>query len=122
MLCRSPTRTGTTGTRRLLIEHTKVKPAVLVLGAAALLAGRLAGRNYRRLPLASSEPRAGNHSVSVIIPARDEAKTLPLLLESLARLSPCPAEIIVVDDGSSDGTGEVARGFGALVVRIETIP
>lgn len=54
--------------------------------------------------------------VSVIVPARDEAHNLPTLLRSLRLLSPPPREIIVVDDGSSDATGEIARGFGATVL------
>lgn len=47
--------------------------------------------------------------LSVVVPAYNEARrlrtTLPRLLEYLSRLDE-PAEIIVVDDGSTDGTGE----------------
>lgn len=46
--------------------------------------------------------------VTVLIPARDEALTLPPTLESLARQGP-DLDIVVVDDQSGDGTGEVAR-------------
>jgi len=46
--------------------------------------------------------------LSVIIPTRNEASTLPLLLADLAPLRAAGAELIVVDGGSSDATREVA--------------
>lgn len=54
--------------------------------------------------------------VSIVLPARNEAQNLPGLLRALRAAHP-GAEIIVVDDGSSDGTGELARREGARVVR-----
>ncbi|HEY1991228.1 MAG TPA: glycosyltransferase family 2 protein, partial [Gammaproteobacteria bacterium] len=54
--------------------------------------------------------------LSIVIPAKDEAASLPKLLAELKRLHP-EAELIVVDDGSGDATGDVARQAGALVVR-----
>lgn len=54
--------------------------------------------------------------LSVVIPARNEARTLPTLLASLARSVQAPTEVIVVDDGSTDTTVEVARALGATVV------
>ncbi|MEV3859194.1 glycosyltransferase [Streptomyces sp. NPDC050095] len=50
--------------------------------------------------------------VCVVVPARDEAAVLPDSLPSLlAQEYPGHAEIFLVDDGSSDGTGEVARAL-----------
>ncbi|MFC4504439.1 MULTISPECIES: glycosyltransferase [Streptomyces] len=49
-------------------------------------------------------------SVCVVVPARDEAAVLPSSLPSLlAQDYPGRAEVFLVDDGSSDGTGELAR-------------
>ncbi|MEV5987921.1 glycosyltransferase [Streptomyces sp. NPDC052051] len=49
-------------------------------------------------------------SVCVVVPARDEAAVLPDSLPSLlAQDYPGRAEVFLVDDGSSDGTGELAR-------------
>nr|WP_307790339.1 glycosyltransferase [Streptomyces actuosus] len=48
--------------------------------------------------------------VCVVVPARDEAAVLPLSLPTLlAQDYPGRAEVFLVDDGSSDGTGELAR-------------
>ncbi|WP_437042404.1 glycosyltransferase [Streptomyces sp. enrichment culture] len=51
-------------------------------------------------------------SVCVIVPARDEAAVLPASLPSLlAQDYPGRAEVFLIDDGSSDGTGELARAL-----------
>ncbi|MEU3369895.1 glycosyltransferase [Streptomyces sp. NPDC006711] len=50
--------------------------------------------------------------VAVVVPARDEAEVLPLSLPSLLTQDyPGHAEIFLVDDGSSDGTGTLARAL-----------
>src|SRR5690606_9377192 len=54
--------------------------------------------------------------VSVVIPAFNEAGPLPATLAAVAALG--PDEVIVVDDGSSDGTGAAAAKRGAAVVRL----
>lgn len=60
--------------------------------------------------------------ISVIIPARNEAENLPQLLASLTAQNPPPAEIIVVDDDSTDRTAEIARDFGARVLASQPLP
>jgi len=55
--------------------------------------------------------------VTVLIPARDEAGTLPRTLESLAGQGPGLA-ILIVDDQSSDATVEIAEGSGVSGVRV----
>ncbi|WP_329459229.1 glycosyltransferase [Streptomyces sp. NBC_01497] len=51
-------------------------------------------------------------SVAIVVPARDEAEVLPLSLPSLlAQAYPGTAEVFLVDDGSSDGTGDLARSL-----------
>jgi len=51
--------------------------------------------------------------VGVVIPARDEAPALPRVLPFLP---PWLAQVIVVDNGSTDATAEIAAGLGAQVV------
>ncbi|WP_329388705.1 glycosyltransferase [Streptomyces sp. NBC_01351] len=48
-------------------------------------------------------------SVAIVVPARDEAEVLPLSLPSLiAQDYPGEAEVVLVDDGSTDGTAALA--------------
>ncbi|MGZ8219874.1 glycosyltransferase family 2 protein [Methylomagnum sp.] len=60
--------------------------------------------------------------MSVIIPARNEAANLPALLDSLRAQRPPPAEVIVVDDHSGDGTAQTARTYGATVLKAAELP
>lgn len=69
-----------------------------------------AGPILRPVPVTDQETWP---SVSVVIPARDEADSIAACLTSLlAQDYPGPYRIILVDDGSSDGTGAVARSLG----------
>lgn len=54
--------------------------------------------------------------VAVVIPAYNEARNLPGVIAAVRREAP-GCEVCVVDDGSSDGTAEVAARLGATVLR-----
>jgi glycosyltransferase involved in cell wall biosynthesis len=58
-------------------------------------------------------------SLAIVIPARNEAPRLPTVLDTLPESLPGVGEIlvVVVDDGSDDGTGARAREHGARVAR-----
>ncbi|MFJ9522224.1 glycosyltransferase [Kitasatospora sp. NPDC101801] len=64
--------------------------------------------------------------VVVLVPARDEAEVLPVSLPSLlAQRYPGRARVVLVDDHSSDGTGELARRLatgGGLPLTVTTPP
>lgn len=97
-----------------------------VLSAAAAYGVLAAARSLpqyealTRLPSASdlntSRPRDAAGALTVVVPARNEARILPRLLASLG---PLVEHTLVVDDASADGTGNIARAAGAQVLRLE---
>lgn len=105
-------------------------PPDVVIVVLGLVSGALL---LARIPIAGGDAPAGTAdgvapgpatpqvgvAVSVVVPARDEAATLPVLLASLAHLDPAPHEVIVVDDASSDGTAAVAAAHDAVVLTTE---
>lgn len=54
-----------------------------------------------------------------LIPAHNEARTIGRTIRGLRMQSRPPIKIYVIDDGSTDGTGKIARGLGAIVLRRE---
>jgi len=56
-------------------------------------------------------------TLTVIVPAYNEAKYIGDTLQSLQQQTCRPDQIVVVDDHSSDGTGDVARSYGVRVLR-----
>jgi 4,4'-diaponeurosporenoate glycosyltransferase len=78
-----------------------------------------------RIPRCTNSHRVSTERrprVSVVIPARNEADSLPVLLASLRNGDSVPDEIIVVVGESEDGTREVAKVEGATVIDSEPLP
>jgi 4,4'-diaponeurosporenoate glycosyltransferase len=87
-----------------------ILPALLC--AVGLPAGFLL---IRRIPACKPTKTRGAIRLSIIIPARNEEENLPRLLRSISASVLQPAEILVVDDGSTDDTALVAKSLGATV-------
>lgn len=58
-----------------------------------------------------------SYEVSIIIPVFNEAETLASLIEKIRALRLPRSEIIIVDDGSTDGSADIALNAGASVIR-----
>ena len=66
---------------------------------------------------AVDEPPAPLPRATIIIPARDEARVLPLLLADLAAdIAAGDRRIVVIDDHSTDETAAIARAFDGVTV------
>ncbi len=65
-----------------------------------------------------TDPAPQQPRVAAVIPALDEAPSIERVVEGLRRQE-LLAEVVVVDNGSTDGTGEIAARAGARVVREE---
>lgn len=103
--------------------------AILVLFLMAVRALSVGSRNARQLSevlegIASEQFRIGDRrrlfwgKVAVVIPAFNEADNIAYVLEQIPE-EVCGIEtaVLVVDDGSRDGTEEIAAGYGATVAR-----
>lgn len=67
--------------------------------------------------------RKGTQTVSVVIPALNEAATIGPIVAAVRALGPLVDEIIVMDPGSTDETAEIATAAGAVVVaEVDVLP
>ncbi|HEY8291579.1 MAG TPA: glycosyltransferase family A protein [Thermomicrobiales bacterium] len=92
---------------------------VIALIVTANTIGNLSA--FRRLSDFAAEG-AATPAVSVLVPARNEERSLGACLASLVRQEYGDYEIIVLDDGSDDGTAAIARSYAEQfsMVRIES--
>ncbi len=60
--------------------------------------------------------------VSVIIPARNEAAAIADCVRSFATQTLAPSQIVVVDDNSTDGTGDILARLATSLPKLETRP
>ena len=96
----------------------------VVVAAVGVVAAGLAFARPCRLAGGStaSLQQTAMADVTIVIPARDEAHNLPLLLDSLTASHVVPAEVIVVDDHSTDATAAVAAEHGVRVLEAPPLP
>ncbi len=106
-----------------------VAKGLAVAGAAAVrwIGYRWVLFNTVRREMAERQPRSSRRTLrlSVVIPAYNEERSIGRTIDAIAQhvervVPPADYEIIVVDDGSSDRTADVARSAGATVVQQRT--
>jgi cellulose synthase/poly-beta-1,6-N-acetylglucosamine synthase-like glycosyltransferase len=90
--------------------------AVLRAAVTVVLARRQSKRWRRRSAPGFTPP------VSILVPAFNEAEVIAKALSSLSGGDYPSHEVIVVDDGSTDGTGELVEGLGLPGVRLVRQP
>ena len=103
--------------------------SIIVLFLLTLRALSQAARNARQLSAAleglaweefrqAGLPDRFRNKIAILVPAYNEAESIGQVLDQMpARVCGVATEILVVDDGSRDGTGDVAAEHGALVAR-----
>ena len=98
---------------------------MILAAAAALIAAFWLGSPWsplRRFPrdhfLQPNDAPATAPRVAVLVPARDEAAMLPLTLPPLLAQQYPDYEVLLIDDGSTDGTADVAARFASGRLRI----
>ena len=105
-------------------RYAETLRALVVIGSSLACVGtahQLVNQRLLRRPPA--DPPAVSAAVSVLVPARDEAHRIAPTIRSLLAQQGLPdAEILVLDDGSTDGTADVVRavaGVGSSAARAD---
>ncbi|MEO0275020.1 MAG: glycosyltransferase [candidate division WOR-3 bacterium] len=70
----------------------------------------------------SGLPRIKHTDVSIIVPVRNEANRVKVLLNSLKGLEKTPMEVNFVDDDSEDGTADLIKSSGFEVIKTKPPP
>ena len=73
--------------------------------------------NTNNLPIPTHALKQKTCPLTIIVPAFNEAKSIADTIRSLKEQTLQAEEIIVVDDFSNDGTGDIARACGVTVIR-----
>ena len=84
-----------------------------------MLAGLKSGKAYAFLSWLSYNRPTVKKRISIIIPAYNEARTLPACLDAITAQTVQPDEVIVVDNNSTDGTTAVASRYPFVKVVLE---
>jgi dolichol-phosphate mannosyltransferase len=101
---------------RRLLTIVAIVQAALALGVIARLARTANGRRIAR-----HDGSALDERVTVLVPVLNEAARLAPCLEGLVAQGPEVAEILVIDGGSTDGTPDLVRRYGARDPRVRLV-
>jgi GT2 family glycosyltransferase len=70
--------------------------------------------------LTGARAMTGTPMVSIVIPVRNEGRTLRSCLESLFAQDHQPIEVIIINDGSTDDTGDILASYGERIQVLST--
>ena len=99
-----------------------IQTAIFIFILITIICGRLvffSPKFLKKSPAFSISSQ--NTSVSIIIPAKNEARNLPHLINSIFKQT-AKAEVIVVNDGSDDNTSEMLKSFDVIEVKLAENP
>ena len=99
-----------------------IQTAIFIFILITIICGRLvffSPKFLKKSPAFSISSQ--NTSVSIIIPAKNEARNLPHLINSIFKQT-AKAEVIVVNDGSVDNTSEILKSFDVIEVKLAENP
>ena len=101
-----------------LVRRAMEGPVAAASGAETRVLEQLALKGFLMRLADSAQPDTELPTLSIVIPVLDRAEELGRCLASIGRIDYPQAklQVIVVDDGSRDGSAAVARSFGAVVV------
>jgi hypothetical protein len=107
----------------LILTVANILLAVVLAGIAGIWIYLLAymGKSFRHAPKLESFDRASASKfpkVSVILPARNEERYIARCLDSLLAQDYPNFEVVVINDSSTDGTGEIMQQYAARDSRI----
>lgn len=94
----------------------------VVVVLAGLVIATVLSRRTPPLPAVPAVDVGQGDDVLIVVPARNEEDVLPALLDDLARQTLAPRRVVVVDDGSEDGTAAVAARPGVELRRAPATP
>lgn len=89
--------------------------------ALAALPAALTLANLRAFAPPPAAPAAGRRQVSVLVPARNERAAIGRLCDDVLASTGVDLELVILDDGSTDGTADIVRGIAAADPRLRLV-
>jgi chlorobactene glucosyltransferase len=105
----------------VILQHW-LAASLALLWVALLVTVVVRFLDSKRLSAYQPVARGDAPSLSLIIPARNEARNIGDCLRSVLASDYPRLEVIVVDDHSTDGTGDIVRAIAATDARLRVVP
>lgn len=106
----------------MLIHVVRVFLGLAVLGWLSSMVRIERRKRDRKWALGPDDIRLDpGHRVSVLVPARNEVSNIEACVRSILAQEDCEVEVIVLDDGSTDGTTELLKSLQAEDQRLQVV-